>query len=232
MDLEARQRRLTYRADVQVRPGSQSVKLSSFDEPLSTALQSRIESPSRSEIPGLPNGTPDSGKGWKSHIPIRTVTSGVNDGIDHVRQHYAKSQAIKRHRRASEIIANGLSFDEDTVFASSPAPGLIGGDTEGGGSFPSSGSGGVGPAESDQGVSPNGVDVHVETGSDGDWGDRWEDEYRRAVDLDGEPDDLVCGLMDEEEEERRRLKAMQMRQSHSNTGGKQVAESQMRRKKL
>lgn len=39
---------------------------------------------------------------------------------------------------------------------------------------------------------------------DTEWAEGWEDEYRRAVEVEGEPDDLVLGLMDEEEEERRR----------------------------
>lgn len=176
LDDEARQHRLMYRFEVQARPATKQP--ASFDEPLSTALKSRIESPARGEIPGLPNILPGSAK-WKTAIPIRTVAAGVGEGIGKVRHQYAKVQATRRRRRASEIQANGLSFEEDTIFASSLDH--------------------VEDSSPSSGAMPV-SDTEVEDG----WGEGWEEEYRKAVEVEGEPDDLILGLMDEEEEERRK----------------------------
>ena len=178
LDIEARTRRLVFRHEVEAQAGSSEVK--SFDEPLLSALHTAIESPPTGQSPGLPNGYPARNK-WRSSIPIRQVAVGLGEGVDRVRREYARAQYLRSERRSSEAAANGLSFEENAVFAS--------GDDEG--SSPSSG---VLPesalAESDR-EEPDG------------WGERWEEEYRRAVEEDGGPDDLVMGLLDEEEEEER-----------------------------
>lgn len=62
---------------------------------------------------------------------------------------------------------------------------------------------GLGDGDGD-GLNGNAEDEEAE------WGDRdrWEEEYRLAVEDDGGPDDLVLGLMDEEREERRKWEMM------------------------
>lgn len=173
---------LVYRNEVEVRPPTEGA---SFDEPLSTALHTRLESPTRGEIPGLPNGFPGSGGKWKTPIPIRTVAAGVGEGLDRVRHTYAKSQAIRRHRRASEHLSNRLSFEEGTIFASSQGSDRLGLDMDD--SSPSS------EAVPDSAIAGD---------EDEEWAEGWEEEYRHAVEIEGEPDDLVLGLMDEEGEDK------------------------------
>jgi len=78
---------------------------------------------------------------------------------------------------------NGLSFEDDTVFA-----GRLYDEEEG--SSPSSA---LLPA------------TNTESSGEGDdeWNVGWEEEYARAVEEDGGPEELVLGMMDLEEEERR-----------------------------
>ena len=185
LDLEARTHRLVFRHEVEARSASPEVK--SFDKPLLSALHSILESPPPSQIPGLPNGYPARNR-WRSSVPIRHVAAGLGEGVDRVRREYARAQQTRLRRRASEAAANQLSFEEDAVFAS--------GDE---GSSPSSG---VLPESSVAGED-------LEIGNNDDWGEGWEEEYRRAVEDDGGPDDLVLGLLDEEEEERRKWESRQ-----------------------
>lgn len=197
LDREARQRGLVYRSEVQAHPASK--QSASFDQPLSTAMQSRIESPTRGEIPGLPNGLPGSAS-WKPAIPIRTVAAGVGGGIGKVRHQYAKAQATRRRRRASEIQANGLSFEEDTI-------------------FPSSFDGMAGEMEDSSPASEAMPISERDTGTEDDWGEGWEEEYGRAVEIEGEPDDLILGLMDEEEEERRKYLSNAVKKARADKKG-------------
>jgi hypothetical protein len=80
----------------------------------------------------------------------------------------------------------GLSFEDDAVFAEDG-----GGNGNGSESSPMS-----------SGIPTTEPELDVE--GDEEWGVRWEDEYRKAVEEDGGPDDLVLGLMDEQQEERRK----------------------------
>jgi hypothetical protein len=202
MDVEARTQRLVFRHDVEARPSSPDVK--SFDEPLLSALHSVIESPPASQIPGLPNGYPGNNR-WRTSIPIRQVAAGLGEGVDRVRREYVRAQHSRMRRRASEAAANSLSFEEDAVFPSGPdEEGEGEGDSvlgEGTGSSPSSG---VLPATNTE----SSVADDEPEEQDG-WGEGWEEEYRRAVEDDGGPDDLVLGLLDEEQEERRKWEARQ-----------------------
>jgi hypothetical protein len=202
MDLEARTQRLVFRHEVEARASSPDVK--SFDEPLSSALHSVIDSPPRSQlqIPGLPNGYPNK-VSWTSSIPIRQVAAGLGEGMDRVRREYVRAQNSRLRRRASEALSNQLSFEADAVFPSAMEGSEAGTSSnadadECTASSPSSGmlpttnteSSFVGSAGRDE--------------ADSGWEERWEDEYRKAVEDDGGPDDLVLGLLDEEQEERRK----------------------------
>lgn len=179
MDVEARTRRLAYRLEVEARSTSPEVK--SFDEPLLSALHSMIESPSNSQLPGLPNGSPGMSR-WRN-IPIRPIAAGLGEGVDRVRREYVRAQHSRAKRRASMAAQNGLSFEDDTVFA-----GRLYDEEEG--SSPSSA------------LLPT---TNTESSGEGDdeWNVGWEEEYARAVEDDGGPEELVLGMMDLEEEERR-----------------------------
>ena len=87
------------------------------------------------------------------------------------------------HRRRKRQTGTGLSFEDDAVFAD---------DLEG--------EEGI---ESESSPMSSGLPT-TEPEGDEEWGVRWEDEYRQAVEDDGGPDDLVLGLMDEQQEERRK----------------------------
>jgi hypothetical protein len=195
MDKEARTRKLRYRPEVEIRPSLQS-KDSGFDEPLITAIHSVIESSPSSELPHLPNGPTKhtSGLGsWKSSIPIQL--HHVKEGVGHIRReyHYHRQKRRSPTSTSSRGNANGdrerdsqgiaLSFEDDVVLALAE-----GEDVEGG---------------SDSSPASSGIPT-TETEGDEEWGVRWEDEYNRAVEEDGGPDDLVLGLMDEQQEERRK----------------------------
>ncbi|KAK4689245.1 hypothetical protein P7C73_g853, partial [Tremellales sp. Uapishka_1] len=185
LDLDAREQRMIFRHEVEAKPSTSDAK--SFDEPLLSALHSELESLQITSpvIPGLPNGYGQSARKWRSAIPIRNVAAGLGEGVDRVRREYARAQHSRLKRRASEAAGNRLSFEDDAVFAS-------GNEDEGDGSDPSST---VLPSTN-----------ATENSSNGDWEEGWEEEYRKAVEEDGGPDDLVLGLLDEEEEERRRMK--------------------------
>ncbi|ORY31249.1 hypothetical protein BCR39DRAFT_527125 [Naematelia encephala] len=189
MDIEARTERQVFRHEVEARAASPEI--TSFDGPLSSALHSVIESRPSPQLPGLPNGHP--GRKWRSAIPIRHVAAGLGEGVDRVRREYARAQHSRSRRRLSEVQANQLSFEEDAVFAS--------GVEDDGASSPSSG---ILPATNTE------SSVAGEDEADtGEWAERWEEEYQKAVDDDGGPDDLVLGLLDEEEEERRQWQERQ-----------------------
>ena len=197
MDPEARTKRLVYRPQVEARPTSPEIK--SFDEPLLSALHSTIESPPNGEIPGLPNGHPGASR-WRS-IPIRHVTAGLGEGVDRVRREYARAQHTRARRRANMAAQNGLSFEEETIFAAQEN------DDEGEASSPSSA---LMPATNTESSGE---------GDDDEWAVGWEEEYARAVEQDGGPEELVLGLMDEEEEERRKW-ALKQKERYMGTGQK------------
>lgn len=197
LDLEARQRRLVFRPEAEVRPTSPEGEGRSFDEPLITALHSVIESRPEAQLPALPNGSPAK-SAWRN-IPIRQVARGVGEGVHRVRQEYARQQYRSSKRKVAQVRrTEGLSFEEDAVFPSSP------GDEDEDGR----------QSEADlEDGSPPSSDIlpatNTESSVDEEWAERWEEEYRRAVEDDGGPDDLVLGLMDEEEEQRRRWQERQ-----------------------
>ncbi|ODN99626.1 hypothetical protein L198_03470 [Cryptococcus wingfieldii CBS 7118] len=215
LDLEARTHKLHFRHEVEARsPSDQSMeKMSvSFKEPLLSALHEIIESPPDRQIPGLPNGYGGAGGAW-SAVPIRTVKAGLNEGVGRMRREYARAQYVRERRKADQAErlreeSTGLSFEDDAVFAAydkdgekadGAAPELqLSRSLSTSASASNSGSGSTPPSSS--ALPPPKADL-----SDGEsgWGDKWEEEYKRAVEEDGGPDDLVLGLMDEEEDERR-----------------------------
>ncbi|BEJ15066.1 hypothetical protein CspHIS471_0408330 [Cutaneotrichosporon sp. HIS471] len=173
LDKVARTRRLVFRPEVEVhRPTTPDT--GSFDEPLSSALHSMMDSRPSPQLPALPNGSPSKAGLWGS-IPIRRAAANLGEGIDAVRREYARAQ----RRRRSAVGGTPLSFEDDTVFAT---------------------------IEDDASSAPSSDPLPPTEGgnTDTEWGDRWEDEYRQAVEDDGGAEDLVLGLMDEEEDERRR----------------------------
>lgn len=182
MDPEAREKRLTFRPEVTPSPGLVgAIVPQSFDEPLLSALHTIIEDTPAPRIPGLPNG-PTRAQHWTA-FPIRQFASGIGDGVERIRREYTKAQQIRGIRRSNEGHVNQLSFEEDVVFPASV--------TDGGESSPSSG------AMPDELLATSSTD-------DQEWGDKWEEEYRRAVEDDGSPEELILGVMDEEAEDRRK----------------------------
>ncbi|ORX40963.1 hypothetical protein BD324DRAFT_647866 [Kockovaella imperatae] len=217
MDPEAKTRRLVFRHEVEaqrVLSNKDAPEVDSFDEPLLTALRSIMDSPPDTQLPRLPNG--DRAKlNWQSAtIPIRHVAVGLGEGVDRVRREYARAQHIRQKRRASQVAeaaANKLSFEEDVVLPPSgpnlsdsaleedvlfspdrPGSALDKSDL-GSGSLPSS----------EPPPSQTNTDSSHETPLEG-WGEEWEEEYAKAVEDDGAPEELVLGLMDEEQEERKK----------------------------
>ncbi|WVQ70822.1 hypothetical protein IAR50_000344 [Cryptococcus sp. DSM 104548] len=214
LDLEARTRKLHFRHEVEARsPSNESVeKMSvSFKEPLLSALHEIIESPPDRQIPGLPNGYAGAGGTWGA-VPMRTVKAGLNEGVGRMRREYARAQYARERRKADQAErtredSTGLSFEDDAVFAAYEK------DSEEDGTAPESKpsrspsaspsasiSASVSTPPSSSGPPP--LKAELSDGESG-WGDKWEEEYKRAVEEDGGPDDLVLGLMDEEEDERR-----------------------------
>lgn len=187
LDKLARTGRLVFRPEVEVRPTADA---RSFDEPLNSALHSVIQSGFATQIPQLPNGSPLNPSRWPT-VPIWNVAANLGEGVDRVRREVARAQHSRLRRRKSNTAGDGgLSFEDDTVFAPRPATD----ESDELESSPSS----LLPTNTD---SSNADD-------DDEWGDKWEDEYRKAVEDDG-PDDLVLGLLDEEEDERRKWEERQ-----------------------
>jgi len=185
VDDESRVGPLQFRSEVFARSTSPAAQ--PFDEPLGSALHSIIESRPMMQWPGLPNGYPQS-TGWKA-IPIHQISAGLSEGMGKVKREYLRSHQSLSRRRISEGNQDhvaSVSFEDDAVFASA-APGDE--DPE---SSPSS----VAMPASDLSTAGDSDDVE--------WGEGWEEEYRRAVEEDGGPEELVLGLMDEEEEDRRK----------------------------
>lgn len=215
LDLEARTDKLVFRQEVEARspPNEDTETPLSFDQPLLSALHDLMESPSDRQIPGLPNGYGRTGI-WMGD-PIQTVRYGLNEGVDRVRREYVRAQLIKQRKlakRNKETSGLSLSFEDDAVlavsntdlrldnppFGQSESAAVSGGSS----SIPTSEHSTSPPGSGD--LPPTKVDS-----SDGDsqWGEVWEEEYRKAVEDDGGPDDLVLGLLDEEEDERRKWEA-------------------------
>ncbi|WVQ95564.1 hypothetical protein IAU59_002661 [Kwoniella sp. CBS 9459] len=215
MDIEARTRRLIYRSEVEARPFSPGI--ASFDEPLLNAMHTVIEERPKSQIPGLPNGQPN--RRWPASIPIRTVTAGLGEGVDRVRREYARAQNIRtkrrqsRRRHDSDKASNSLSFEDDAVFPSMSLASHTDGDLD------------VDADDLDSASSPSSGLLPASLGNtepseeDDEWSAEWEEEYRKAVEDDGPPDELVLGLMDEEEEERRKWEVRRERLKREYAGG-------------
>lgn len=191
LDKVARTRRLVFRPEVEVHHPAANAR--SFDEPLTSALHSVMETRLAPQLPQLPNGLPSKASLWSS-IPIRHVAANLGEGVDRVRREYVRAQHSRQRRRASNAAQNSLSFEEDAVLAARPSS------EEDLDSTPSS----MLPTNTDSSQ----TNTDSSQGGDDEWGEPWEDEYRRAVEDDG-PDDLVLGLMDEEEEERRKWETRQ-----------------------
>ncbi|OCF34494.1 hypothetical protein I316_04009 [Kwoniella heveanensis BCC8398] len=212
IDIEARTRRLIYRPEVEAKPFSPDIL--SFDEPLLNAMHSLIEERPRPQIPGLPNGQPS--RRWPASIPIRSVTAGLGEGVDRVKREYVRAQNIRTKRRLrheSERASNSLSFEDDAVFPSmslafhTDADLDVDADDLDSASSPSSG------------LLPASLG-NTEPSEDDEWSAEWEEEYRKAVEDDGPPDELVLGLMDEEEEERRKWEMRRERLKREYADGK------------
>ncbi|OXG34558.1 hypothetical protein C359_06015 [Cryptococcus neoformans Bt120] len=217
LDLEARTDKLVFRQEVEARspPNEDTEAPLSFDQPLLSALHDLIESPPDRQIPGLPNGHGRTGI-WTGD-PIQTVKYGFNEGVDRVRREYVRAQLVKERKltkQNKETSGLSLSFEDDAVLAVSSAdlrldnpsfdqfePVAVSGRSS---SIHTSENSTSSPGSGD--LPPTKVDS-----SDGDsqWGEVWEEEYRKAVEDDGGPDDLVLGLLDEEEDERRQWEAKQ-----------------------
>lgn len=183
LDKVARTRRLVFRPEVEVHHPS-TPEARSSDE-LNSALHSMLDARPSPQVPALPNGSPSKTGLWGS-IPIRQVAANLGEGVDRVRREYARAQHKRNRRRTSNAAGTPLSFEDDTVFAT------LDDDAS---SAPSSG--------------PLPPTIDGDDAGEDEWGDRWEDEYRRAVEDDGGAEDLVLGLLDEEEEERRRWERRQ-----------------------
>lgn len=185
LDKDARTRRLVFRPEVEIHPPNADAR--SFDEPLNSALHSVMESRLAPQFPQLPNGSPSKSSPFWSSIPIRHVAANLGEGVDRVRREYVRAQHQRQRRRESNAAQNSVSFEDDTVLAPRPSS----------------------EESEDVESSPSSLLPTSSQGGDEDeWGDAWEDEYRRAVEDDG-PDDLVLGLLDEEEEERRKWERRQ-----------------------
>lgn len=195
MDREARIKRLHFRPAVEIHSVTDTTDVGagpkSFDEPLTSALHSIIDSSPSFPLPGLPNGRGTGHPPWKASIPIRQV----KEGALHLRREYTNRRSSRRRSNTHSITANALSFEEDTVF---PSASLEDGESS------------TSPLSSGIPNTDAGVDDH-DHDQDQDWNVKWEDEYERAVLDDGGPDDLVLGLMDEQQEERKRWVARQKR---------------------
>nr|XP_019007868.1 uncharacterized protein I206_07502 [Kwoniella pini CBS 10737]OCF46649.1 hypothetical protein I206_07502 [Kwoniella pini CBS 10737] len=187
LDLEARQHKFEFRDEVRAfSPVPEYVK--PFDEPLLLALHSVLEEMPITQLPRLPNGAPKSSRWTSTRIPIRTVTSGIGEGVDRVRREYVRAQHTrsKRKNQKEDTTSLGLSFeDSDSISLS----------------HPSLSSSNDSPLSE---VLPTTTSSNTEQSEeDEEWGQGWEEEYNKAIE-DDTPQELVLGLMDEEEEERRK----------------------------
>jgi len=173
---------------------------SSFDEPLASAISADLEyhNPSPPVIPMFPNGTAASRSSAMKAIPIRSVASGISDGmnesIGRIRREFGRVRSPKMNARIDHSVAMSvpLEFDEeDEDFV------LPGKTTREADQMSRSGSGGSvsisTPSTHGQLLGDN-TDVEV---WDADAG--WTEEDRRAIDDAERFDDLVVGFMDEEQ---------------------------------
>lgn len=94
----------------------------SFDEPLASALSAELTSvsPSLPTIPMLPNGTSGyMSRSLKNSIPIRSVASGISDGMSEglgrLRREFSKVRSPKSAPRAGQSLPSSvpLEFDEE-----------------------------------------------------------------------------------------------------------------------
>ncbi|WRT70766.1 uncharacterized protein IL334_007765 [Kwoniella shivajii] len=212
LDLEARQRKLLFRQEVE----AFSPEIKAFDEPLLSALHSVMEEKPSTQLPGLPNGPPSS-KRWPATIPIQSVAAGLNESVDRVRREYVRAQYIRNKRRANEKAGLSLSFDEDSISINNSS--FSGKNEDDDGELDSSSSpySNILPTNSstsnttsttestdDIGANGDGEFANDDVEVDEEWNTQnWEEEYNKAVESDS-PQELVLGLMDEEEEERRK----------------------------
>ncbi|WVO12897.1 hypothetical protein L204_100505 [Cryptococcus depauperatus] len=216
LDVEARTRKLIFRYEVEAKSPlnklneSFSEKTSvSFNEPLLSALHDIIESTPERQIPGLPNGYNRSGR-WPA-IPIRSVKAGLNEGVDRVRREYIRAQHLREQRKLTKYNSQSqkdqanLRFENDTVLA--PDDGTTNATQPSAlppSAFISVSSTSSATAPTRGALPIKMVSTDGEIDGDSSWGESWEEEYQKAVEDDGGPEDLVLGLMDEEEEERRK----------------------------
>ncbi|WWC65247.1 uncharacterized protein I303_107864 [Kwoniella dejecticola CBS 10117] len=189
LDLEARQHKFQFREEVKAfSPVPEHIK--PFDEPLLSALHSIMEETPITQLPGLPNGTPHS-RWTPTRIPIRSVTSGIGEGMERVKREYVRAQHSRsKHRKnqKEESTGLGLSFeDSDSISLSHP-------------SLSSSNDSPLSEVLPTTTTSSSNTEPSEE---DEEWGLGWEEEYNKAIE-DDTPQELVLGLMDEEEEERRK----------------------------
>ncbi|TFK53255.1 hypothetical protein OE88DRAFT_1626135 [Heliocybe sulcata] len=175
---------------------------SSFDEPLASAISAGLEyhNPYPPVIPMFPNGAPGSWSSGMKSIPIRSVASGISDGMNEsfgrIRREFGRVRSPKMGARVDHgmVMSVPLEFDEeDEDFI---LPGKTASDTD---AISRSGSGG-----SESIPTPS---THAQLLGDGDNADvevwdadaGWTQEDRQAVDDAERFDDLVVGFMDEEQ---------------------------------
>lgn len=99
-------------------PRSNRRHISSFDESLASAISVDLDAPrtSQTPIPMLPNGRPRS---FRNSAPIRTMTSGISDGVSdsfgRIRReiHKVRSPRILPHPDNGPVSLEFLEEDED-----------------------------------------------------------------------------------------------------------------------
>ncbi|KDQ51941.1 hypothetical protein JAAARDRAFT_40559 [Jaapia argillacea MUCL 33604] len=173
---------------------------SSFDEPLASALSADIDYNSASPpvIPMLPNGTSGSRpKSFGNAIPIRSVTSGLSDGmtegIGRIRREIGKVRSprlLPRPDRGTTTASVPLEFEEvDEDFLNPVDDPMSHEDTS---VSRSTSRGDSAPSVS----TPSTTAVPLE--DDDSW-NRWDPEDKQIVDDAERFDDIVVGFMDEEQ---------------------------------
>lgn len=175
---------------------------SSFDEPIASAISADFDYhyPSPPVIPMFPNGNPGARSSAMKAIPIRSVTSGISDGMNEslgrIRRELGKVRSPKAKRRSPRMDAAlsspvPLEFDEEDEDFLLPAR-----QREDHESISRSGSGASAsistPSTHAQLLDNEDVEVW-----DADGG--WTSEDRQAVDDAERFDDLVVGFMDEDQ---------------------------------
>ena len=177
--------------------------LSSFDEPLASALSAGLDHshPSRTVIPMLPNGTPGSRpKPFRNPVPIRSMAAGFGDGMSEglgrIRREMHKARSPRLGPRSDVSGSVPLEFDEeDEDFLDRDDDRL---DVPGeGGSISRSTSRGEGDSGASVSTPSTGA-VPLDDEADYDLWHGWSTEDKLAIEEAEQFDDVV-GFLDEEQ---------------------------------